>query len=624
MEEKKYTWTKNRIFRLKSLDTTEFPISQDEFIEKFNDVSRIELGFNKLTDIPNWLSKLPSLTQLDLGLNRISDLSIINDWKYIKVLSINSYDKLDLSKISELLPRLKSLEIKLDKEDEASELISTAINLEYLSLSGNNFTIGDVRKLKKLLNIRMHISNINEQTIKLSKIPNLLVISIISGEHAKITNKNIIRSLANEINNCTKLQGIYIQGETCNRIDFSKFHDLDNVYLDANTDMTIFPESLVECRNLTTLSISGATFDKIPENISNLTHLNHIEISSNLNISEFPLEILKLHKLKSINITKTSIRDIPIQLAYMPNLEKLEYTRNKLDKDSIFYKYDLLGVYKYLNEINKLKSIIIEIPEIFRGPLQEYLVYFDEYYEAVSGSKIKFNVNKHENGLKIELQEINDFEALNIQNAFTEYTQYLINKKIDNIINQITVDKLVQDIKLLQLTVESKINAYEQRIKILEVQNENLISHRDSLIKIIEDISKQKITIAINQNSTNTTKQIASLTNTVKLNFKIETEPFQELHNLLQRFTNEEDSLDESLSQVETAVAEQKRSGIAGAVKNFFSVTERVIDKAHIALVDAPEVVEKVKAALALAHKTLHANQLGELANMADKLFHMF
>jgi internalin A len=238
----------------------------DDFHERFQNLTMLQLNNCKLTEIPESILKLNNLTELYLENNRITKLpnSIVNlNQLEILLLNNNLFDE-----ISEDINKLEKLEM-LELSNNRIKIIpefSNLIHFEDLKLGGND--IEEITGLDKLENL-MYL-NLEKNRIK--KIQNLKHLS-------KLKSLNLSHNLIEDINELSENKELELL-------------ELDNNYI-RNCDV-----------------------------ITNLVNLQYIVIKDNL-IKQLPL-LISLKELISIHYSNNLFDKIDFvnQIILINNLKK--------------------------------------------------------------------------------------------------------------------------------------------------------------------------------------------------------------------------------------------------------------------------------------------------------------
>ncbi len=109
----------------------------------------------------------------------------------------------------------------------------------------------------------------------------------------------------------------------------------------------------------------------------------------------------------------------------------------------------------------------IEVPEVLRIPIQQYLIYFNEFVKVAKGEDIFFEVQKTDSGLSISLVNQKSIPLKQIQQWLDEY-----------------IGLLKQDEDKLQFDVKEDINQNSLDILIADLRNQ--IAHLKNSVEILK------------------------------------------------------------------------------------------------------------------------------------------
>jgi hypothetical protein len=90
----------------------------------------------------------------------------------------------------------------------------------------------------------------------------------------------------------------------------------------CHNEISIFPKSVYELKELNTLYLHGNKLQSLPEDIDKLKELKHLAISNNP-IKKLPSSISRISTLKKLDIENTSITEESMDLLDLENIEKI-------------------------------------------------------------------------------------------------------------------------------------------------------------------------------------------------------------------------------------------------------------------------------------------------------------
>ena len=289
---------------LRSLKASDAGISDLTGLEFAANLTRLDLGVNKLTDV-SALSGLTKLRELTLWVNKLTDVSALSGLTKLRELRLGGNKLTDVSALSGLI-NLRSLQLNGNPISDISAL-SSLTNLQDLGLGHNSFT--DFSALSGLTNLRdlwLDSATISDFSV-LSGLTNLRFLSLWNN---KLTDVSALSGLTYLIvlrlggNNLTDLSAL------------SGLTNLELLYLGDNnlTDLS----ALSGLTNLRDLSLWDNKLTDVSA-LSGLTYLRSLELANNNLTDVSPLRNLA-------NLASLDLRGNPLNVSsvndHIPALER--------------------------------------------------------------------------------------------------------------------------------------------------------------------------------------------------------------------------------------------------------------------------------------------------------------
>ena len=266
------------------------------------DITKIDATTNKISDVIENFSNLPSLNYLKFSNNLFK--TIPNSIYNLNLLKYLDFSNNKLTNLSDSIRNLSSL-VELNLSNNEFSILTEEIvylkNLEVFNISNNKLTIlpKNIGNLKKMKKIDCSVNNI--EFIKVN-IGQLTLLEELSMHKNKI--KEIEKSALEPLINL-------------------KIIDL---HINNLTSFTNIPYS----DKLHTINLSYNKIEVI-DNLSNCANLNDLDVNNN-KLTNFPMDILCLKHLKTLNICNNSINDLPSELCFLKELVRLYIEGNPLKK----------------------------------------------------------------------------------------------------------------------------------------------------------------------------------------------------------------------------------------------------------------------------------------------------
>jgi internalin A len=224
----------------------------------------LNLSYNRLTEIPESITRLKKLTALYLSHNQLADLpGSITRLRNLTTLYLNDNGLTELPDSITRLQNLTALHLSRNELTELPDSITRLQNLTMLNLSDNGLTElpDSITRLRNLTTLNLSANGLTELPNSITRLQNLTTLYL---SHNQLT------ELPDSI---TRLQ------------------NLITLHLSGNGLMEL-PDSITRLQNLTTLNLSGNGLTELPDSITRLQNLTVIDLSGNP-IETPPLEVVE-------------------------------------------------------------------------------------------------------------------------------------------------------------------------------------------------------------------------------------------------------------------------------------------------------------------------------------------
>lgn len=347
LSKNKLTVIPQEISKLKNLSKL---ILSENFFSEFpseilvlTSLTYLDMSGNKLTFLPQEISQLRHLSHLDLSRNELTvipqEISRLEDLSKL-ILSENLFSIFP-SEILDLTS-LKYLDLGRNNiyySQHKGEADSKSGNLQELNLSENN--LSDIPEhilpyIKNITKLSLRRNNFGHFPLSILGLSKLLYLDL---------SENQLVFIPTEISDLTDLKEIYLCGN-----DFSSL-----------------PEGINDLKNLKTLSISGNELTNLQTLIGKLRYLNYLDLRGN-RFSKFPPQILKLKKLENLYLGGNELSKIPKEISQLEALQKLDLEGNELAKfpENILNLANLTNLTDLDLSKNKLKNLPSDISKLVK------------------------------------------------------------------------------------------------------------------------------------------------------------------------------------------------------------------------------------------------------------------
>lgn len=311
-------------------------------------------NFQKVLELVKDLSKYPKLENIEMNLVSIPKEPAFTEFKHLKKFNIEQVmtgDEIppfhECEHLIELT--LKSVPSPLrEKMGEAvAKIPGTELERINLDLSGTKAFPKNICEWRNLKSVTLRLGK--EQTIpeELLKLPSLEYIEIF-GDFKTVPDLSVCKQLKHltlhskleeypeGLRSLTQLETLKLSGSFNQLPDLSSFQNLKTLDLCFYTMLDLSKESLPRL-NIKNLRIAGK-FSSLPKGIENLIHLESLKIANlslflNINndvakeakrgLTSLPKEIGKLENLRYLDISGRYIESLPAEIFLQKNLRHL-------------------------------------------------------------------------------------------------------------------------------------------------------------------------------------------------------------------------------------------------------------------------------------------------------------
>jgi hypothetical protein len=149
---------------------------------------------------------------------------------------------------------------------------------------------------------------------------------------------------------------------------FSKFSKLQELDLSQNHSLKGFPKEIIECTQLTSLSLSSIKMSKVPSEIVKLVNLKTLDLSNN-NLNELPKEFDQLKKLETLILTSNPFEVLPAVVGQLPNLKTLHIPQGVMKQGfntEIYFPRPLIELLKSKKVVLISKTKILSYDDLLK------------------------------------------------------------------------------------------------------------------------------------------------------------------------------------------------------------------------------------------------------------------
>ncbi|MEZ4885557.1 MAG: leucine-rich repeat domain-containing protein [Chitinophagales bacterium] len=447
-------------------------MTQQELVEliqetKDKKLTHLSLYNRGIEEVPSEIGLLTDLEELDLSENKLSVLPPeIAQLKNLKILHLdyNAFTEFPLH-IEELV-ELKDLDLSKNKLTYIPASIGELKNLRKLILRANEINViaDEIRQLQHL-----HYLDLSEN--KLTQLsPNI-------GNLKKLTDLNLydndLETLPSSIANLSMLRHINVSYNSLQKFPLALCRLEQLLQFDlSNNEITHLPEQIGLLTNLTSFYLRENKIEKLPKEIGQLTAITNIDIANN-QLKTLPSEIVLLYHLKDLELDENPLEE-PL----------LELTQKGIYAIMLYF---LKGI---VVPEQRIFNISLSLPEHYRLPLKQYLVYFGEYMRLVKKQSPQFEVYNSPEGLCLELIHNGGMELDETQQSLSKYLDLIQkNNAHDEILfsdNQTEKEK--RDIILL---IRNQFRFLRKNLLYAKIEEKDFFQHLHKIYKHLVPQSDQ-------------------------------------------------------------------------------------------------------------------------------------
>ncbi len=272
-------------------------------------VIQLSIRGHELTEIPKCIRNLKSLEWLDVGYNPLKMVpEWIGEFRSLKELLITEND---ITKLPSTIGNLQSLEILKLSNNQLKRLpdsIGNLSSLKTLVIFNNQLEelTSDIGKLTSL-------QELNLRDNKLTEIPRTIG-TLINLEKLEIQ-KNHLQSLPESLGSLNNLKVLDV----------------------GKNELISIPKTIGNLKSLETLCLNENKLQEIPESIGDLKNLELLVISKN-KISSLQMHYQNLIFLKKLHLDGNPFKGIPGFVYRLPNLQLINIMDTNIKKSGIMKK----------------------------------------------------------------------------------------------------------------------------------------------------------------------------------------------------------------------------------------------------------------------------------------------
>ena len=283
------------------------------FFLNLENIIKLDLSGNQLTELPIEIRHLTNLYNLDLSGNLLTPetiqyICLLNNLQTLK-LGNHRHQPIELPAEIRNLANLQILDLSGSQPSiEGIQHICQLTNLQVLKLCNNQLTELpiEIRHLINLQTLDLSWNQLNQEAIRnICLLPNLQTLRLSS---------NQLTELPAVIAELKKLQTF-------------------SLYNNRLTQVSI--QHISQLTNLQTLRLSANHLTRLPAEIRNFTKLQTFDLSQNQLTQAAIQNICQLTNLQNLDLENNQLIDLPTEIANLTNLQKLYLSQNQLAQEAI-------------------------------------------------------------------------------------------------------------------------------------------------------------------------------------------------------------------------------------------------------------------------------------------------
>lgn len=265
-------------------------------------------------------------------------------------------------------------------------------------------------------------------------------------------------------------------------------------------------KGIAQLNNVEILWLNYNSLTVLPLELCEMSHLKFLNLWSN-NLQTIPKELSKLEKLEHLLLGYNHLEELPRDIfSFLSHLKSLDIQGNPFSMIPILNELNEFDLMTYLRSKDSCIKII-EVPKAFKTPLQQYLNFFPDFVELVSGKQLQLKVLRTNLGLKILTDSPQGLDILKTQRCLNLYISFLNDEFRKN--------QKLNDLALLKL--ETQIQHFKLQIRQIEFENEYLKGLIDKIINLQVLHCKEGNKVEVVQNMVSQSIQNSHNSNVVNL-----------------------------------------------------------------------------------------------------------